>query len=384
MPGLVSYSISIRIRYNTPMKVIIICESLRIGGIERLTLDQSYQLNTLGIENEIILIGKVTNNNVPTFAINESELIIEKAVKYTEIPGRRIDQINKLRKIINRQQDVLIVSHSLRGTVLVWLIRLFTRQDFKIFTTIHQLSSLSAPVQRLKRYFYSQFTDKLFFFSIAAINDWIYNQNFFVRAIANRKDLTLLRNGVFLPRIIDSNPVVESNKNERNRLIFIGRLTTWKGLEIFLNLSKINLLNEYDFLLITPTNPSELFSEFDAQLLSRFNFEIGKSISQIKFKSGDIHVYPANYGSKNMFIEGISINVLEMACLGIPSLVTIGGSNTWPELLDLGIVKEVDWSNLSEVADCIIKLSTSRDVNKINECLGLIDIRNNINTILNS
>jgi hypothetical protein len=73
-----------------------------------------------------------------------------------------------------------------------------------------------------------------------------------------------------------------------------------------------------------------------------------------------------------------------MACLGIPSLVTIGGSNTWPELLDLGIVKEVDWSNLSEVADCIIKLSTSRDVNKINECLGLIDIRNNINTILNS
>lgn len=365
------------------MKIILICESLRIGGIERLTLDQSYQLNSLGIENEIILIGKVSKNNVPTFTTNESELIEKKAVKITEIPGKRINQINKLRKILHNQHDVLIISHSLRGSVLVWLIRLFTRQDFRIFTTIHQLSSLSAPVQRLKRYFYSQFTDLLFFFSVAAINDWIYNQNFFVRTIANRKNLTLLRNGVYLPRILDNNSIIRSNKHEKNRLIFIGRLTTWKGLEIFLNLSKIELLDKYNFLLVTPTDPIELFSDFDSQLLSRFNFEIGKSISQIEFKSGDIHVYPANYGGNNKFIEAISINVLEMACLGIPSLVTIGGSNTWPELLELGIIAEVNWSNLLEVAECIKKLSDSNEFKKINECLELIDIRNNIDTILN-
>ena len=366
------------------MKIFIICESLRIGGIERLTLDQSYQLNTMGIENEILLIGKVANSYTPTFTENEFELILKKAVRITKIPGRRINQANKIRKILNREQDVLIISHSLRGTVLVWLIRLFTRQDFRIFTTIHQLSSLSAPVQRLKRYFYSQFTDRLFFFSVAAMSDWINNQNFFVRAIANRKKLTLLRNGVFLPRILDSNLIIMSNQNERNRLIFIGRLTAWKGLDTFLKLSKIDLLNKYDFLLITPTDPIELFSEFDDQLLSRFHFEIGKSISQVKFKLGDIHVYPANYGSENMFIEGISINVLEMACLGIPSLITIGGSKTWPDLLELGIVREVDWRNLSEVTESIMKLSSMRGFNRFKECLELVDIRNNINTILNS
>jgi hypothetical protein len=85
-----------------------------------------------------------------------------------------------------------------------------------------------------------------------------------------------------------------------------------------------------------------------------------------------------------MFIEGININVLEMACLGIPSLITIGGSKTWPDLLELGIVREVDCRNLSEATESIMKLSSMKEFNRFKECLELVDIRNNINTILNS
>jgi len=367
------------------MKVFLICESLRIGGVERLTLDQSYQLNTLGIENEIILIGKALNENVATFSKNESDLMLENNVHVSAIHGSRINQLQNLRASFNHQQNILVISHSLRGTVLARLVRMLTRKDFKILTTIHQLSSLSAPLQRLKRYLYSQFTDHLFFFSVAAEKDWRNNRSKSLLAfiVGYRKNLRVLRNGVFLPRLIESNSTLSINLSEKPRLIFIGRLTTWKGLETFLSLSKIDSLSRFNFLLITPTDPSELLSKFDDQLLSRFKFEIGKSISHIKFNLGDIHIYPANYGSKNRFIEGVSINVLEMACLGIPSIITKGGSDTWPELLELGMIIEVDWSDSLQVVNGINELSSSNNLNRNRECRELIDICNNINILLN-
>lgn len=367
------------------MKIFLICESLRLGGVERLTLDQSYQLNTIGIENEVILIGDVLHESVSTFSKNEPELILEKKVRLNPIHGGRISQLRKLRNLLNHKQEILVVSHSLRGTVLVRLVRTLTRQDFKILTTIHQLSSLSAPVQRLKRYLYSRFTDQLFFFSVAAEKDWSNNmsKSFLASLLGKRKNSKVLRNGVFLPRLLVTDSVVSVDGNEKPRLIFIGRLTTWKGLEIFLKLSRIKTLSNYDFLLITPSDPAELLSKFDDQLLSRFKFEIGKSLSHIKFKKGDIHIYPANYGSKNVFIEGVSINVLEMACLGIPSLITKGGSGTWPELLELGIITEVDWNDLPQVTSCIHELSQSSVSNKTKQCRELIDIRNNINILIN-
>jgi hypothetical protein len=42
-----------------------------------------------------------------------------------------------------------------------------------------------------------------------------------------------------------------------------------------------------------------------------------------------------------------------MAYLGVPSLITKGGAETWPELVDLRMITEVDWSNLEAVAKII-------------------------------
>jgi hypothetical protein len=60
---------------------------------------------------------------------------------------------------------------------------------------------------------------------------------------------------------------------------------------------------------------------------------VSKSFRDYKPSYGDVHLYPANYGTSAKFIESISINCLEMASVGIPSFITRGGLLTWPEFL---------------------------------------------------
>ena len=79
-------------------------------------------------------------------------------------------------------------------------------------------------------------------------------------------------------------------------------------------------------------------------LINRVEFVVGKSISQVQFASGDLLVYPANYGLHSLFTEGVSINVLEMACIGIPSLISKNGNTTWAELSKLNIVHNLHQS----------------------------------------
>ena len=111
---------------------------------------------------------------------------------------------------------------------------------------------------------------------------------------------------------------------------------------------------------------------------------VGKSVSQIDFYPGDLHIYPASYGPSSRYIEAISINVLEMACFGVKSFVTKNGIDTWPELVKSGMVYEVDWSNAQNAINTILKNGTSAKVDEINNARELIDIKNNLNKIFNA
>jgi glycosyltransferase involved in cell wall biosynthesis len=165
-------------------------------------------------------------------------------------------------------------------------------------------------------------------------------------------------------------------------LIFIGRLTAWKGLTTFLDLAQLPQLNNYEILLVTPSDPKIHISHLNNNLQKRITCIIGKSISQIDFKKGDLHLYPANYGKNSKFIEGISINVLEMASLGVPSFITIGGAETWPELIKLGIVIEVDWSKVDLLANFIENFTTSLHFTDIEKIRSVINIENNLKLAL--
>jgi hypothetical protein len=131
-----------------------------------------------------------------------------------------------------------------------------------------------------------------------------------------------------------------------------------------------------EILLVTPVDPTSHLSNVEASLRNRIQSVIGKSISEIEFREGDLHLYPASYGD-NTFVEGISINVLEMACLGIPSIVTKNGCTTWPELQNLGLVYEVDWSKTSTIVSTINKISIKP--RNISKARLVIDINNNLN-----
>jgi len=87
-----------------------------------------------------------------------------------------------------------------------------------------------------------------------------------------------------------------------------------------------------ELMLVTPTGPTIFAQGIQNNALSRITFELGKSVSEIKFTQKDFQIYPANYGAKSKFSEGVSINVLVMACLGVPSAITLNGNFTWLEL----------------------------------------------------
>lgn len=72
-----------------------------------------------------------------------------------------------------------------------------------------------------------------------------------------------------------------------------------------------------------------------------------------------------------------------MACLGIPSLITQGGSVTWPELVEMGFLYEVDWSDSKSLGSALKKAkSFLPNEDSIHRAKQLISIENNLELFL--
>ena len=364
--------------------VLVIYDNFLIGGIQRLILDQCYEMNVLGHKNELLILDMRPNVSVPTFEIREQSLIKKYGVKITFIPGSKFAQFVSIFKLIKNNSFDNVFAHSLRGGIFVWISRFILRKKIYITTIIHQLPSLSAPSQRRRRYFYSRFSDELLIFSEPARKDWNHylQKSLVMRVIFGSKQINTCRNGVFLPRVSINSNIVPQNTKYSGRLVFIGRLKAWKGLDTFLQIVQSNRLKDYEVLIVTPTDPVDFIEKLDNDFQKRITCIVGKSISEIDFTSSDIHLYPANYGPDSLFTEGVSINVLEMACLGIPSLVTSGGTQTWPELVKLGLLVEVDWGNLESVVETITSGVSLSNFAAIDSARQIIDIRNNISQLI--
>lgn len=364
----------------TSKNVLVVYDNFLIGGIQRLMLDQCYEMNSLGYKSEILILSEAPNESIPTFEKREQSLIQQYGAKISYLPGSKLKQLIYILKLIKSNSYDYVFAHSLRGGVLVWVSRLILRKRVSISTVIHQLPSLSAPSQRRKRYFYSRFTDNLLIFSESARKDWNYylHKNLPMRIIAGSKQIKTCRNGVFLPRLSECTKDLIPNSYFIRRLIFIGRLKEWKGIDTFLELAQNPKLKDFEILIVTPTDPSKFIEKLDAGFQKRITCVVGKSISEIGFKTNDIHLYPANYGPESLYTEGVSINVLEMACLGVTSLITFGGGETWPELVKLGLVVEVNWSNPKSVVEIINSEANLEKNLEVGLARKIIDIKNNI------
>ena len=365
-------------------RIIIVVQNLKIGGSQRIALDEAYGLASQNFLVTVITLENFLDEN--NFVDKERNFIDKYKLIIRGAEGTRLKQF-KYFKTLFKSSEVSseIISHSLRATVLIYLARQFCRSDVHIHTVIHQLPSLSNSIQRIKRFIYSILSDNLFTFSIAAKKDWDTNiqSSFWLKQLFRGKQIKLLRNGVFLDRLPANVSFGALRNTENLRLIFLGRPTKWKGIETIFELLQMDQLVSAEALFFFPYENKELLSHLPITVLNRINIVIGKSIRDYCPQKGDVHLYPTNYGKNARYIESISINCLEMAAIGVPSCVTEGGLETWPEFSQNSLITEVDWRDLNKTADTIIELH-KKNLSELDliRVRNLVSVNNHINQLL--
>ena len=112
---------------------------------------------------------------------------------------------------------------------------------------------------------------------------------------------------------------------------------------------------------------------------------IGKPPTQIPGLNNIVHIYPADYGVNSTFYESISLNVMELLCLGVPSIISENGRSTWPELLNYSMLQDCNWNSLDEIEASLEKLFSLSESQKLEAKLlaqKIFSIENNLEGIL--
>lgn len=361
------------------MKIILLVDSLRVGGIERNTLDQAYKLRDNNEGVLILVLNKSGTFENVNFVDLEKDIIRSKKVEIQFCSPGFLGQLKTLVSIINSENIDFVIDNTLSGTMKLRFLFLVFKKKIVINTVVQQLASLSSPIQRYKRMFYAQFSNNLIINSINYGIDWNFhkNKNFISKFLFSKK-FQIIRNGVYLPRIPIRGIYLEGTRTNRVRLVFLGRLKSWKGIGRLKSIDKMtnSLLT---FLIITSDYDEALVKEFREIFNGRVEFMFGKTLRDYSPQIGDVHIYPVDYGIGISAIESVSTNCLEMALLGIPSIVTKGGTNNWPELRNIGIVVEVEWEDKNQIFDALDSCNNfTLNTNQFKEISNLIDIQNNL------
>lgn len=358
--------------------ILILVDNLRVGGIQRQVLDQMYLMSDLKIKSTLLVFDKVSTLNYSNFFTIESQFIKDKNLNIVFSTSKLRDQIEIIKRLIETDETTLILDYTLSGSLKVRIAQIFSTHKIPVHCIVQQLASLSDSKQRYKRMFMAQFSTHLFANSVNYKRDWMkYTSKNLITKMFLSKKLSVIRNGIYLPRLNNSKLVQKSlllDKKIWVRFIFLGRLRAWKGLD---NLSKIdNLLkNKSSFLIITPEVEPQVIQLLEKEFGSRVEFMFGKTPTDYEPKIGDIHIYAVDYGDKFEIIESVSTNCLEMAFIGVPSLITKGGGDNWPELKANSLIFEVDWGNaesiLSGVNSAINSYGNKRDWQQITEAINV-------------
>jgi glycosyltransferase involved in cell wall biosynthesis len=358
---------------------LIFVDNLRFGGYQRLSLDQAYILSDSGFQVTIIVFSP---KELWDFVALESSIIADRDIQLVALPNTHFSVSAHISSYLRNLSEPLIISHSLRATLNLRMLKFFRGYEYTINTTIHQLPGLTDSVQRVKRFIYAQFTDRLFCFSEAVEQSWKTQFGYRSSVLLQRfgKQIEVLRNGVYLDRL-PSAPA-DSIHFRNPQIVFLGRLAFWKGLNTLHDLASSTVLSGFDFLFLVPDSYNQPFEVLVESLGDRAVVIRGKTVSSYTPMRGDVHVYPANYGEIVKVIEGISLNCLEMGAMGIPSLITKGGLVTWPELSDSDLYVETNWEDIENVAKSINQISqVSISGEHIQYVQSLVSIRNQIEAL---
>lgn len=144
-------------------------DNFHIGGIQRLALDQLCALSDMGIPAEIHYRQLQATAENPNFLNLEFKRISEKALKIRPMPSSRVKQLVHFVYLFWSRKFTLVLNLSVGATVILRIAKLITFSFTPIYTSVQQLPSLSAPVQRWKRFVYASFSNRLYCGSNASV-----------------------------------------------------------------------------------------------------------------------------------------------------------------------------------------------------------------------
>jgi len=329
---------------NEQKKVLVILDNLRVGGIQRLALDEAYALNSRGYQVKVLLLESV--QELDDMREIDGEFFRTSEIKVESIPGSNLRKIRTISSIIKNEKITKSISHSAKGVAILRISSTLAFKKIKIRAYIHQLITLSDPVQRCKRLVFFSFADELHASSRQFVLELKnYMQGRKVSQLLFRKKIGFDRMGVFVDRILAQDAYrVSENEIKKTTILFMSRVAIWKGFGKFIHIAK-ELGEDFDYAVITSRFYNDAFqierlcNEVSARLV------FGSNVSRFNRGTRSIHLYPADYGTEIQYPQNIGLNVLESIVLGIPSLISIEAFWSWPELSDSNLVWTTDWSD---------------------------------------
>jgi hypothetical protein len=366
--------------------IYLIVDNLRIGGIQRLLLDEYYQFCEWGFLPKIICLSLPINED-HILNIDDGFTLLEN-IKIEFLPPNKVYQIRYFTKnIMRNRKPGVFISHSTSGAFVVKVSSIITLKKITLLLFIHQLLSLSSKSQTIKRVVYSLFATKILFSSKQFLLDWnkvIRNSN--ILRLLPIKPQEFVRMGVYLPRLCWHGWTKKQVCKENTpNLIFLSRPTRWKGFEKFLQISSSFTSTKICMLIFKPSlnNVNESNKFFNRK--EHCHTLLDSGVTSVAINAKSVHIYPTDYGPKVQFPQSIGMNVLEMITQCIPSVISLENFESWPEFKNSVLVRPVDWDNPNSVLNEILtsmELSESVKQLEFERLSSVISISNHCSIII--
>jgi len=370
---------------KSKINYLIVLDSLNIGGKERLALDQAYFLDSVGCAVKIIVLNESTENNLAMLTMDQKFSEVP-TIKVIFVPGSRIKQFLELTRLLTKfHRNCTVITHSTRALVLTRMAS-FILPNTVVIHIMNQSLALSDNRQAFKIALYSLFAQHLLAGCQPFIDEWKFyvNSSRIKKFIFSNKKITLNRNGLYIPRLLKIKNSTEFGSNNGRKILYLGRVAEWKGTKIFGQISNHVNKKAIKSIIAIPEILTESQQLRFGVIDTAMEQIIGKPPTQIPNLDDMVHIYPADYGVNSNSRESISLNVMELLCLGVPSIISENGRSTWPELLNYSMLQDCDWNNLDEIEASLEKLFSIPECQKVEAKLlaqKTFSIENNIEGI---
>ena len=366
---------------------VIVAENLKIGGVQRLLIDETYQFLEWKSNPRIISLSpKLPEDHLPDLDQDYSQ---REKLKISYLNGSKVEQLKFFYRLMQEEDAPRIfITHSTTGAALIKVCAFMSFKKVLIILQIHQLISLSDKKQQLKRFLYSMCANHVLFSSRQFLLEWelLISKKKFLKLIY-RKSLKFDRMGVYLPRLASSDfAKIQLCESSVPHLIFLSRVTSWKGFEKFKSITNQFASSNMHTLAMTASNYRRDILNPDEFNTENSHVVFNSSVTSLQLNLGSVHLYPSDYGPNIKYPQSIGMNVLEMISQGIPSLISKEGFESWPELQESLLVKVVDWKNSDEVlrlVEASTRLSMQVRKSEFDKLSEVISIENHCRRLAN-